>query len=81
MIGFMFLATILPSKVTELSNASIRGAMTGIFNTFQYIGTFIGGLVTGALWGINQKLPLIAFMLLSILGIVLMFRIRNVHFD
>lgn len=46
MIGFMFLATILPSKVTEFSNASIRSTMTGIFNSFQYLGTFIGGLVT-----------------------------------
>lgn len=77
MVGFMFLATILPSMVTALSNINIRGTMTGIYNSFQYIGTFIGGLVTGSLWGINEKLPLAAFVLLSILGIALMFRVRD----
>lgn len=69
MIAYMLLATIIPSVANEIAEDSYRGTANGIINSFQYIGSFVGAVVTGALWGVNQKVPLYLMIAISVLGI------------
>jgi len=41
----------LPSLVTRLAPASMKGTAVGIYNTFQFLGVFLGGVVGGYLMG------------------------------
>jgi len=47
--GFNMLEPILPSLVTKFSPAGARGTGSGVFNTFQFLGPFVGGTVGGML--------------------------------
>lgn len=59
MTGYIFIMTIVPSKANRLTENSYRGTSNGILNSFQYIGSFIGSLLTGALWGISHIVAVI----------------------
>ncbi len=57
MAGFMSLNTTLPAAVTLLTGSEIRGTVTGVYSTFQNIGSFIGSTLTGVLFGVGHKIP------------------------
>jgi MFS family permease len=46
-VGFSMQEPLLQSSVTKFSKVYQRGATLGIFNTFQSIGAFLGGLIGG----------------------------------
>lgn len=71
--GYMALTTVLPASVTKLSGAEIRGTITGVFNTSQFVGSFAGSTVTGILWGIDPKISVITLISLLVIAIVLVF--------
>ncbi len=71
MIGYMCLVTLLPASVTKLSQKSYRGKVTGIFNTFQFIGSFIGGSLTGFLWGFNPSYSVSLLIVISAAGAII----------
>ncbi|PJI06825.1 MULTISPECIES: MFS transporter [Clostridium] len=77
MAGYMNLSAILPGSVTKLSTKDTRGTITGIYNTVQFIGSFAGGALTGLLWGINNHLPPVFIVLVSVLGCILVRRLEN----
>lgn len=58
MTGYMFITTLIPSKANEITEDSYRGAGNGILNSFQYVGSFIGSLITGLLWEVNPCLAI-----------------------
>ncbi len=60
LIGFHILEPVLPSLLSRFSPQSIRGLSTGIFNTSQFIGAFIGSIAGGIAlkYGINMLLVL-----------------------
>lgn len=60
-IGFNMLEPVLPSLVTKFSPAGARGTGTGVFNTCQFLGPFVGGSVGGLLSGIGPH-ALFAFL-------------------
>lgn len=66
MTGYIFITTIIPSKANRLTEDSYRGTSNGILNSFQYIGSFAGSLITGALWGMNQFVAVGAICLFCI---------------
>jgi MFS family permease len=68
-ISFILLTALLPSYVTKLSVKKKRGTVTGFFNTVQLLGAFLGGSITGTLWGIHSHLPVIIMILLSVISI------------
>jgi len=70
MIGYMCLVTLLPASVTKLSDTSNRGTVTGVFNTVQFIGSFIGGTLTGFLWGVNPIYSVTVLIVVAIVGII-----------
>jgi len=77
MIGYMCLVTLLPASVTKLSQKSYRGTVTGVFNTFQFIGSFIGGSLTGLLWGFNPIYSVSLLIFISAAGAIVIHNTRN----
>lgn len=59
MAGFMSLNTTLPAAVTLLTGSEIRGTVTGVYSTFQNIGSFVGSTLTGVLFGIGHNIPVL----------------------
>jgi MFS family permease len=76
MCGYMSLNAVLPGSVTKLSTNNTRGGVTGVYNTVQYIGSFVGGILSGSLWGINSFLPAVSIIIISIAGAVVAKRMK-----
>ena len=49
--GFNTLEAMLPSLVTRLAPPATKGTAVGIYNTFQFAGVFLGGLLGGLFLG------------------------------
>jgi MFS family permease len=71
MPAYMSMNTMLSASITKLSTKNIRGTVTGVYNTVQFIGSFLGGALSGTLWGINHILPSFAIILAGVAGIIL----------
>ena len=69
MTGYISLATIIPSVTNDIAENSYRGAANGIINSFQYIGSFVGSVITGALWSSHENIVLFLIIVISIMGI------------
>jgi MFS family permease len=80
MPAYMNMNTLLSASITKLSTRSIRGAVTGVYNTVQFVGSFLGGVLSGTLWGINHILPSIGIILAGIFGIFLTYRLLSASF-
>jgi hypothetical protein len=52
--------------ITKMVDARIRGTTTGIYNTLQFIGSFLGGSLTGLLWSFSPGIALLVPVLLGI---------------
>jgi len=50
-VGFNALEAMLPSLVTRLAPSAMKGTAVGVYNTFQFSGVFVGGVVGGYLMG------------------------------
>ena len=50
--GFNALESLLPSLLSQVSSARLRGSATSVYSTFQFSGIFIGGVAGG--WVIEQ---------------------------
>ncbi|WP_156826269.1 hypothetical protein [Paenibacillus terrigena] len=48
---------------------SYRGTANGIFISFQFIGNFIGAVITGFMWGISENLTWMMMIVIGIMGI------------
>ena len=49
--GFNTLEALLPSLVSRLAPAAGKGSAMGVYNTFQFMGVFFGGLLGGVIYG------------------------------
>ncbi|WP_423243247.1 MFS transporter [Clostridium autoethanogenum] len=67
--GYMCLTTILATNVNNIVKDDLRGTANGIFNSFQYIGSFAGSIAAGALWGFSQRITLILTIFIGLGGI------------
>ncbi len=47
--GFMMLEPIMPSLMSKYANPKTKGTASGVFNTAQFLGAFVGGAVAGYL--------------------------------
>ncbi|MEK9786295.1 MAG: MFS transporter [Gammaproteobacteria bacterium] len=50
-VGFNLLEAMLPSLVTRVAPGYAKGTATGVYNTFEFSGVFIGGAIGGVLHG------------------------------
>jgi MFS family permease len=71
-IGFTGLEPILPSLVSKLAPESTYGTALGVYNTAQFLGSFIGGAAAGALSHFSATRMMATLMVASVVGIFLM---------
>ncbi|NLC77559.1 MAG: MFS transporter [Clostridia bacterium] len=77
MTGYMCLVTLLPAGVTKLSGSRYRGTVTGVFNTWQFIGSFVGVSLTGFLWGINPAYSILLVAAAAAGGLVVISKVAG----
>ena len=70
MCGYLSLNAVLPGSVTKLATDATRGGVTGVYNTVQFLGSFVGGILSGVLWGIKSYLPALSIVAVSLLGVL-----------
>ena len=68
-ISYIMLTALLPINTTKLSNKENRGIYTGFYNTVTVLGAFLGGALTGTLWGFAHYLPAFLIILLPLISI------------
>jgi len=49
-VGFNALEATLPSLISKIAPASAKGTAVGVFNTCQFFGAFVGGMLGGLLY-------------------------------
>ena len=49
--GFNLLEAMLPSLVSRVAPAASKGSAMGVYNTFQFLGVFFGGMLGGLVYG------------------------------
>ncbi|URZ07755.1 MFS transporter [Clostridium felsineum] len=69
MCGYVCLVTLTANNINNIVDENCRGTGNGVFNSFQYIGSFLGGIFAGAFLSISQKGVLIAIILTALMGI------------
>jgi MFS family permease len=75
-IGFTGLEPILPSMVSKLAPEGAYGSALGFYNTAQFLGSFAGGAVAGALSHLSVTATLTTLLLASAVGIILMLAVK-----
>jgi len=73
LVGFHLLEPILPSLLSKFSPQHVRGLSTGIYNTSQFTGAFIGSIVGGLALKYGIGLMLITNIAIGILWMILVF--------
>ncbi|MGL4654329.1 MAG: MFS transporter [Sarcina sp.] len=85
MIGYNIIVTLIPTITNKvIDKDEYRGTINGVVNTFLYFGSFVGSVVTGAIWaevGAGAALfSIIGVALLSLLlGIYLLFTSKELR--
>lgn len=65
--GFNLLEASLPSLISKTARATLKGTAMGVYSSSQFMGTFAGGLVGGAVhghWGIDGLYIMVLVVLL-----------------
>jgi MFS-type transporter involved in bile tolerance (Atg22 family) len=75
-IGFTGLEPILPSLVSRLAPEGAYGTALGIYNTAQFLGSFVGGAAAGALSHFSASHMMATLMAASVVGILLMLVVK-----
>jgi MFS family permease len=76
-IGFTGLEPILPSLVSKYAHESAYGTALGSFQTLQYLGSFTGGALAGALSGFSKVAPMTLMTLVGVFGLCVMLLTRT----
>jgi len=66
-VGFNSLEATLPSLISKIAPASAKGTAVGVFNTCQFFGAFVGGLLGGLLYVPAQHNESDAFLVIAAL--------------
>jgi MFS family permease len=53
--GFMMLEPIMPSLMSKYAKPHVKGTASGVFNTAQFVGAFVGGAVGGYLLKLDES--------------------------
>ena len=77
LVGFTGLEPILPNLVSQASHESAYGTALGSFQTLQYLGSFTGGALAGALSHLPSFYPMTVLIVASVIGFLLMLSLRK----
>ena len=72
-VGFHLLEPVMPSLLTKLSPKGNRGLSVGVYNTFQFVGAFVGGAMGGLFLKLGITYMLITNLLLSLLWLLMVY--------
>jgi len=72
--GFMMLEPIMPSLMTKYAPKHLKGTASGVFNTAQFLGAFVGGASAGALLHIGEKA---VFLFLGVVTLIWLFTVLS----
>jgi MFS family permease len=75
-IGFTGLEPILPSLASKSAPQSTYGTALGIYNTAQFLGSFVGGAMAGALSRFSASHMMATLMVAAVVGMFLMLAVR-----
>lgn len=64
--GFMMLEPIMPSLMSKYADPRVKGTASGVFNTAQLVGAFVGGIVGGLFAKIDPSFKLNFTFLIAI---------------
>jgi len=77
-IGFNMHEPIMQSLATKYAKVHQRGMVLGIFNSFGYLGTFLGGILGGIFFqNITLQTIVITIALVCLLWIILIYSMPN----
>lgn len=77
MTSYICIATLAQNEANNGIEKSRLGTANGVFNSFQYLGSFAGSVATGFAWGVQPNLALILTFIVSFAGIGFTFLIRQ----
>ncbi len=58
-LGHTLFQSLLPAFLTQRVTPENRGSATGLYNLASFLGSAVGGMLAGALYDYNHKLPLV----------------------
>jgi len=71
--GFMMLEPIMPSLMSKYAKPQVKGTASGVFNTSQFLGAFVGGALSGFLMGYGYDKVFIFLGLITFVWLALVF--------
>ncbi|AZK47516.1 MFS transporter [Paenibacillus lentus] len=72
MICYICVSTFAQSCINDMAEDGYRGTTNGIFNSVQYLGSFVGSLATGLAWEISPRFALALTLVVAVSGITVM---------
>jgi MFS family permease len=76
-IGFTGLEPMLPSLVSRSGPETAQGSALGVYNSMQFLGSFVGGSIAGAFAHVaNDTGIMVTLMVAAVIGFVLMLTVR-----
>ena len=67
-VAFTLLEALMPSLMSRLAPAQSKGTALGVYNTFQFLGVFIGGALGGWLFGLFGGPGVFTFSAIAVLA-------------
>ncbi|WP_029522613.1 MFS transporter [Persephonella sp. KM09-Lau-8] len=68
--GFMMLEPIMPSLMSRYAKPQVKGTASGVFNTAQFLGAFVGGAAAGYLLQYGHKAVFIFLGIITFLWLI-----------
>jgi MFS family permease len=65
-LGHTLFQSLLPTFLTQRVSPENRGSATGFYNLASFLGSALGGMLAGAFYDYNHKLPLIVSLIFII---------------
>ena len=79
--AFTVLESILPSLTSRYTSIQNRGATMGLFSTFQFLGIFSGGMISGMTYFLSLQASLVGVAILIILWFIATHSLRQPVFS
>lgn len=61
----------MTAGINRAADERYRGTINGVSNTIQYIGSFLGGALTGIFWGIGMQSTIIMMVAMCVSGLII----------
>ncbi len=70
-LGYTLFQSLLPAFLTQQVPSESRGAATGVYNLAGFLGSSLGGMITGVLYHSSRFFPLILGLVLLIVWLLI----------